>query len=44
MNDKRDLKKEGERDITILLILGVIVLLITVIIIGFLVSTGPMYK
>ena len=41
MDDKKDLKKEGERDINILLILGAIILLITVIIIGFLVRTGP---
>lgn len=44
MPDKKDLKKESERDINMLLILGAIVLLITVIIIGILIRSGPMYK
>jgi hypothetical protein len=44
MTNKKDLKKESEKGINMLLILGVLVLLITVIIIGILVRTGPIYK
>jgi hypothetical protein len=44
MTNKKDLKKASEKGINKLLILGVLVLLITVIIIGILVRTGPIYK